>query len=1021
MRIVKGIIGHCSCRLLRPLAGWLFLVLGCYGSLDAQIGQPFITNFPPSSYHSTNYVSSPNNWCVIQDRVGTVFVSNGNISLAYNGKRWTPISGTEEKAFFKMAEGKDGRIFTGGLHELGWFEHNGDGKINFVSMMDKVPREAFGFSKIFNVVTDIQGNVYFLDKEWLFRWDGTKLSCWKSKVAFLKAIPVDGAVYVQSKNDGLWAFVSDSPLKIPRSERCDSLEIKGICRLGKSSESILLLITMDQGLYEWDGADVRKISSDVDGLFVWNTLQLPDGNIGMATASHGFCILNPLTKKVKHVDEDRGLFSNSILFPFAGADGGIWIASSIGVSRVSYPFSVQKVTDLRNTPVLAASMIAYDQKLYIGTIYGCRAVEMNEGQFLTAKLPGLESVDHLVNAMLHFDGGLLIGSPMDGIQLFKNGSSTTISKYGATALLRSKREPNRLFVGTQGGLFSMLMKDGRWQDEGRVEGVNHPVHHLHELPNGDLWASRAEVSQIRFAGDFLAKAIVTTFDSTHGFDTDHLDFDMLEHEGKLLFGTNRGIFHFDEKQQKLVPETLFGQRFADQGHGARHLTIDLLGQIWLYDGERTGFLRKDKNDQWQWNDLPLRRMEDQEVWCIYPSPDSLIWIGTTTTLYCYDPRIPKDYHVPYHTLIDRVTVNDTQVVFYGNYADANGLLTDIQPDNYKLTFPYERNNIAFSYTATSFEYPEKTVFSHWLEGLEDDWSPWGPESDKAYNDLPEGTYTFHARSRNLYDTLGKEAAYTFTILPPWYRTWWAYVLYACAAIGMVVIIVRWQVGRANRKQEAARELERQQQRAILQTTVETQESERIRIARDLHDEVGALLSTVKMSLKLSQRKLAKDGVENSLDESTEMLDSAIGSVRQISHDLLPPSLESLGLCAALAQLAAKTAQLSGIPFECVLLHEPPRLEIRTELTLYRVVQELISNSLKHSQATERRLDLGFKGGVFTLSFRDNGIGFDLAKVKESGAGLGLRGMESRVDALGGKLRFETAPGQGFLAEISLRV
>ena len=218
------------------------------------------------------------------------------------------------------------------------------------------------------------------------------------------------------------------------------------------------------------------------------------------------------------------------------------------------------------------------------------------------------------------------------------------------------------------------------------------------------------------------------------------------------------------------------------------------------------------------------------------------------------------------------------------------------------------------------------------------------------------------------------------------------------------------------------EIEADAQRQKMAAIVDTQESERMRIARDLHDEVGAMLSTVKMSIKRAERKLAKEGIAHEgFDETCGLLDTAIGSVRAISHDLLPPSLETLGLAAALTQLADKTAQLSGLPFQCRAAAGLPRLPIRTELTLYRVVQEMIANSLKHSQATERLLELGHDAQGLKIAFRDNGVGFDLDVTKGSSSGLGLRGMESRVDALGGSLNLQSAPGAGFAAQILLPV
>lgn len=244
-------------------------------------------------------------------------------------------------------------------------------------------------------------------------------------------------------------------------------------------------------------------------------------------------------------------------------------------------------------------------------------------------------------------------------------------------------------------------------------------------------------------------------------------------------------------------------------------------------------------------------------------------------------------------------------------------------------------------------------------------------------------------------------------------------LVSTAIILLLIVLVAFFIVVYQRRVMAQKvrmqEIEADAQRQKLAAIVDTQEAERMRIARDLHDEVGAMLSTVKMSLKLVQRKLAKDGIESPLDESTSLLDSVIGSVREISHDLLPPSLESLGLAAALKQLTEKTSQLSGVPHTFGLAGTPWRLPIRSELTLYRVVQELISNSLKHSQATELCLELVFGEQQLSILFKDNGIGFSQDGSKE--AGLGLRGIASRVEALGGNVKLQSAPGQGFSAKI----
>lgn len=246
-------------------------------------------------------------------------------------------------------------------------------------------------------------------------------------------------------------------------------------------------------------------------------------------------------------------------------------------------------------------------------------------------------------------------------------------------------------------------------------------------------------------------------------------------------------------------------------------------------------------------------------------------------------------------------------------------------------------------------------------------------------------------------------------------------LVSTAIILLLIVLVAFFIVIYQRRVMAQKvrmqEIEAHAQRQMMAAIVDTQEAERMRIARDLHDEVGAMLSTVKMSIKRAERNLAKEGVPHSLQEPTDLLDAVIGSVREISHDLLPPSLESLGLAAALGQLAEKTAQLSGVPFAFRLEGTLGRLPVRTELTLYRIVQELISNALKHAQATELRLEVGFGEQGLSILFRDNGVGFGEAEAGK--AGLGLRGIKSRVEALGGELQLQTAPGRGTSAKILL--
>ena len=114
---------------------------------------------------------------------------------------------------------------------------------------------------------------------------------------------------------------------------------------------------------------------------------------------------------------------------------------------------------------------------------------------------------------------------------------------------------------------------------------------------------------------------------------------------------------------------------------------------------------------------------------------------------------------------------------------------------------YKNNNINFEFAALSFDNEKENLYSYYLEGFDRGWSDWTSESKKSYTNLYEGTYTFHVKSKNVYGKVGEEDTYTFTILPPWYRTTSAYLIYAIGAVMMVYVITQLSTRRLKRTKE----------------------------------------------------------------------------------------------------------------------------------------------------------------------------------------------------------------------------
>jgi signal transduction histidine kinase len=195
------------------------------------------------------------------------------------------------------------------------------------------------------------------------------------------------------------------------------------------------------------------------------------------------------------------------------------------------------------------------------------------------------------------------------------------------------------------------------------------------------------------------------------------------------------------------------------------------------------------------------------------------------------------------------------------------------------------------------------------------------------------------------------------------------------------------------------------------------EDERSRLARDLHDELGALLTSAKLDAARMKSRLAGTAPEalERLAHLVETLNRGIALKRRIIEDLRPSALSNLGLVATLEILAREFAQQSGIEIHCTLEAVP--LEADSELVVYRLVQEAINNITKYAKARQVWISLAANDDLVQVSVRDDGIGFDTTA--QPGSAHGLVGMRFRVEAEGGTLTLASAPGQGTLIQATL--
>lgn len=248
---------------------------------------------------------------------------------------------------------------------------------------------------------------------------------------------------------------------------------------------------------------------------------------------------------------------------------------------------------------------------------------------------------------------------------------------------------------------------------------------------------------------------------------------------------------------------------------------------------------------------------------------------------------------------------------------------------------------------------------------------------------------------------------------------WALLIASMAMLVMaffVISFVMYYQKRRFEEEKKLNEIEKNYTRMLLDTALNSEETERRRIAQDLHDDIGTMLSLTKLSLNQLSKIIGEAGEKEDqiMRKSQSLVEETILHVRRITRDLVPTTLERFGLAEAIEEFVHKLEENSQVKlsFRCNV-EEFPRLGQKTELTIYRIMQELVNNSIKHANGTKIDIDLQMNNKIIGLIVADNGVGFDPETIKENNlAGLGLLGIESRLAIVDGHVIYEKPEGGG---------
>ncbi len=812
---------------LRVKLGYIlfFVIAPLVQSAVVETGIPFIANFSPRDYRASNQ-----NWSIAQQKNGFIYIANSKGVLEYDGVQWRLIPLANNAAVRSIAAANDGTIYVGGKSEFGYLAADSTGTMVYRSLLEHLSLLERTFSDVWEVVA-LESAVFFRSDDRLFRlclhdstFSSPKLKIWEPQNRFHFSFNFNGQLLVRDVDFGLFVVDNDELQPLPGGEFFADEPIYAFLPLPDSS---YLAASRSKGFFRYDHSTFSPLHSPANEFIKKNraihSIRLKNGYIAMAT-NEGVLFIDERGEIVHHVNKKIGLRDNTVWYLLQDDQGGVWCALNNGIARIELPSPLTLFDDRSALDGSAQDIIRHEDRLYVATspsgVYYLEA-----GGDLAAPFAHFEPVDFVPNQSWHFAtlAGKLLVAATAGIYEITGNRAVKIfpdrEEINAAFLLATTDGSNRVFVGLFDGLATIRWHQNRWQWEGSIVEINDEIRRIAQEKNGTLWLGTRSngIYRLQYADSIPFEVTnLEHFSVNEGLPAGQIfPFSV---DGRLIFTSeSRGLYSFDETSKTFLPEIGFGAQFSN---GTRDVEVvaqrDSGATIW-FGSEEAGridqLVKKDGRFQVQTN--ALQRLPESTIRAIYPDINDVLWISTNDGLFRYDAGVEKKISPTFKTFVRQVIALPDSLLFGG------AGITRSEP-----VLPHSQNSLRFEFSAVSYDAAEAILFQTCLDGFENSWSKWTATTYKEYTNLPPGHYAFKVRAYDIYSRTSEEDVYRFHVLPPFYRTWVAYLFYVMLFLGLVFAIDRIQ-----RRRLSKRALERT--RIALLEAEHARKSEELEQAREL--------------------------------------------------------------------------------------------------------------------------------------------------------------------------------------------
>ncbi len=846
-------------------------------------------SFPVHMYSQTNwkkitqiknYASdqigkvAPKTYDITQTEKGLLYFANEYGLLAFDGTDWNILLQPNNRSHISSLLSLGPRTYIGGNNEIGFAQKNKFEQTYYQSLNHLLPNDCVDFSQIWGIY-EIQNHIYFCTNTVFIKLDveENSISCITNPLGARSAIKINNTLYFVDHSNTIQKLENDQIQQVFANNQFATYNVKQI--LPYADQSLLILTQKNGGfilknntLFPWFQNDNPMSLKNIN---ISKAILLDNDIYCIGTTNSGVLFYNKQGRFLQKLDRTNKLLSNTIIDLYVDQSKNLWITLDGSISYVELRSPFYTLSEDEGIFGSTYDVKNYNDNLYIATSDGVYFTNWNSPD-IRKKFKKLTGVEGQVWNLTQNNNDLLIGAHNGSYQIHDSEIHLISGVEGGWNFITIPEQPHLLLQGTYTGLYVYEKVNELWKVRNRIEGFEDTAREISFENKNTIWISQGYkgIYRLQLSDDYSSVENIKLYDQNDGLPSNLFNC-LLETGSQQLFGTQLGVYEHDKKSDSIVLNNKYTGIMTNH-HLVRYLkrvsrNKDLFIQGYDRDDD-IGVIEFGPTGNYDIQRVPFQRLKTKLI----PAFEKVITfengdLGFTSKngLIVYNKDAQINYDATFTTLLKHVKIKDS--IVYGNVED---YVKQIQQDTIVKPIPFTKNQLSFSFTAPFYEDPNSVEYQIYLEGLDENWSEWTSKSQKEYNFLPSGDYTFKVRARNIYGKIGEETLYKFTISPPWYLSTSMYLVYLSLLILGIYSILRIK---NEQKRRGIEKLKIAHQKEIELQKVKFEEKR----LKEKNDKIKKDNKLLKENLEVRNKELASSAmqmvqVENELSQLKKNLD-----------------------------------------------------------------------------------------------------------------------------------------------------